>query len=171
MDPSLERDLNLEVQVEPQAERVALAAAAAAVLLLLVAAQRAARDVAQRALGAVGEVSRRLADLARGKELVPAETAQRAPTAAAAALLSLLRPLATTALARRRRLDLLVGALVVIDLITLAAVGVGLLRRVGLRRRAPRLLLLPARPRPAAAAGVSGRRSCRAAGRHDFYDS
>ena len=48
VDPGLESDLDLEVEVEPEAKGIALATAA-----LLLVLQSAARDVAQRARGAV----------------------------------------------------------------------------------------------------------------------
>lgn len=81
MDLGLEGDLNVEVQVEPQPERVALAAATARLLGLLL--HGAARDAAERVGHAADEATGCLADVVERK-------AVEGPAAALLLLLALL---------------------------------------------------------------------------------
>lgn len=79
VDARLERDLDIQVEVQPQTQRVALAAVTAAALV-----ERAAGDVAERVRHAARQALRRLADAVKAAELVEAA---KGTAAAATALL------------------------------------------------------------------------------------
>lgn len=68
MDSRFQRDLDLEVKIQPQLKRIALATIATTTSAESTS-QRVASNAAQRALGAADEVIRRLADVTDGERV------------------------------------------------------------------------------------------------------
>lgn len=113
--------MRLTVQIQPQLKRIRLPAPA----VLLAAAERAPGHVPQRSRCGVGQVVRRLADVADGEHLVhAADTTERAAAAALRLLLHCLRLLALASTALGLRWGCLAGA-VFVGVLLLLDIGLG----------------------------------------------